>query len=279
MPAAPEHIHPALWRGSQMIPRAGRCAPVGHPALAAELPGGGWPLGSLVELLLPRPGIGEIRLLQPALAGLDAAGPVALLQPPHLPHVACWTHWRLDPARLLWLQPAQSGDALWAAEQVLRSGSCAALLYWAGRLRHASLRRLHLAAQCGPTLFFLLRPDSEAALPSPAPLRLALAPAPAGVAVSIVKRRGPALAAPLFVPLDDGHPTNVPLHAPAKVPVRYPDAPLPAPTASTPLSGTPPHTCPPDADPSAEPPSPHAPVDRPAPSPAQPGRLAPALAG
>lgn len=40
----------------------------GLPALSAELPCGGWPLGVLVELLLPQPGTGETRLLKPALA-------------------------------------------------------------------------------------------------------------------------------------------------------------------------------------------------------------------
>jgi protein ImuA len=43
----------------------------GHAALDAQLPGGGWPVGALTELLLPHPGVGELRLLAPALAALQ----------------------------------------------------------------------------------------------------------------------------------------------------------------------------------------------------------------
>jgi protein ImuA len=40
----------------------------GYASLSAELPSGGWPLGALIELLPAHSGIGELRLLQPALA-------------------------------------------------------------------------------------------------------------------------------------------------------------------------------------------------------------------
>ena len=260
---SPERIHPALWRATQLARGAHCGVPTGHAALSAQLPGGGWPPGALVELLAPHPGIGEIRLLQPALARLGGR-PIALVQPPHAPHLACWQAWRLDTRQLLWVAPERPADALWATEQILKHGSCGALLCWLPRARAESLRRLHLAVQGSDTLCFAFRPATAAQQASPAPLRLALAPAPAGVAVSIVKRRGPALAAPLFVPLDDGRPAGVPLDAPA-APSRSSDTPLPA--------------CPPHTDPPPESPLPHAPVDRPAPSPAQPGRLARALAG
>ena len=45
----------------------------GFAALDAQLPGGGWPHGVLTELLLPEPGVGELRLLAPALAAVAAA--------------------------------------------------------------------------------------------------------------------------------------------------------------------------------------------------------------
>ena len=126
----PEHIHPALWRATQLAQGSARCVATGHDALSGQLPGGGWPQGALIELLQPHPGIGEVRLLQPALARLDAARAIALVQPPHEPHIACWSQWRLDPAQLLWVDPATPEDALWAAEQILRHGTCGALLCW-----------------------------------------------------------------------------------------------------------------------------------------------------
>lgn len=183
--------HPDLWRGTQFVRRTSRCVDTGHAALSAELPGGGWPLGALTELLLAQPGAGELRLLQAALARLPAQRPIVLIDPPYPPHWAAWSAWHPHPERLLWLTPDSSADALWAADQVLRSDCCAALLFWQNRTRPEALRRLHLAAQAGETLFFMLRPLAAAAHTSPAPLRLTLAPAPGGLHVGILKRRGP----------------------------------------------------------------------------------------
>jgi protein ImuA len=205
----PEQIHPALWRGTQLAQATRAVAPTGHADLTKELPGGGWPFGALNELLLPRPGIGEMRLLQPAMQALDGQGSIVLVQPPCIPHIAAWASWGLDPARLLWVNPARPVDALWAAEQVLKNGSCAALLCWLPQVRPESLRRLHLAAQGGQTLFFCLRPARAASQASPAPLRLALAPASGGLTVDIVKRRGPVCGHSLFIALETPRPARV----------------------------------------------------------------------
>ncbi|GCL61093.1 hypothetical protein [Pseudaquabacterium pictum] len=64
-------LHPAVWRASQLGGGAQATSPSGFAGLDAELPGGGWPHGVLTELLLPQPGIGELRLLAPALAALS----------------------------------------------------------------------------------------------------------------------------------------------------------------------------------------------------------------
>ncbi|WP_313379941.1 translesion DNA synthesis-associated protein ImuA, partial [Achromobacter insolitus] len=201
---SPERIHPALWRATQLAQGAARTLPTGHAALSAELPDGGWPLGSLNELLVPHPGIGEIRLLRPALAQLETRRAIALVQPPHVPHIASWMSWRLDPRQLLWVAPEKPVDALWAAEQILKNGSCGALICWLPHVRPESLRRLHLAAQASDLLFIAVRPSSAAQNATPAPLRLALAPAAGGLSVHILKRRGPACDTPLYVGLEPG---------------------------------------------------------------------------
>jgi cell division inhibitor SulA/protein ImuA len=63
----PELIHPSLWGASQLA--RGRLSTVdtGYPVLSHELPGGGWPIGALTEVLAQAPGSGELRLLAPAL--------------------------------------------------------------------------------------------------------------------------------------------------------------------------------------------------------------------
>jgi protein ImuA len=202
---APESLHPSLWRASQLARSGTRCIDTGHAALSAQLPGGGWPTGTLVDLLIQQPGIGELRLLRPALAAV-ARRRIVLLQPPHPPQALALAALGVPPSQLIWLRAGQTADALWAAEQVLRSGSCGALLFWPGHagqnhVRADSLRRLHLAAQVGETLFFLMRPLAARQDASPAPLRLALRPQAGGVEIDFVKRRGPARDASLFLPL------------------------------------------------------------------------------
>lgn len=196
----PESLHPALWRASQLAHASARCVDTGYPTLSSQLPGGGWPTGTLIDLLPQQAGIGELRLLRPALAAA-ASRRIVLLQPPHAPQALALAALGLAPSQLVWIRSTRSADTLWAAEQVLRSGSCGALLLWQNHARSESLRRLHLAAQCGETLFFMFRPLAAAQDASPAPLRLSLRPAAGGLDIGFVKRRGPQRDAPLFLPL------------------------------------------------------------------------------
>jgi len=179
--------------------------PTGFAALDAELPGGGWPAAGLTELLFAAPGSGELRLLAPLLgSGSAHGGSLLCIAPPLTPYAPALQAlaWPLD--RLLVVRPGTLADAAWAAEQGLRSGACAAVVWWQGEERApatvlaTALRRLHLAAQEGRCPLFALRPAAAQTQSSPAPLRLALAPAPHGqLAVTVFKRRGPAMVRPL----------------------------------------------------------------------------------
>jgi len=63
--------NPRVWRGSSQVnTRTGLAS--GFPRLDRCLPGGGWPLEALTEILIGQYGIGELRLLMPALAELSA---------------------------------------------------------------------------------------------------------------------------------------------------------------------------------------------------------------
>ncbi len=218
---SPEDLHPSLWRASQLAHSNTRCIETGHPTLSSQLPGGGWPTGTLIDLMPQQCGIGELRLLRPALLKV-ARRRIVLLQPPHAPQALALAAMGLSPSQLIWIRSSRSTDALWAAEQVLRSGSCGALLFWQSHARGETLRRLHLAAQSGETLFFMLRPLAAAQDSSPAPLRLSLRPAVGGLEIGFIKRRGPQRDAPLFLPLT---PSLLQRHATLD---RAPSAPAPA---------------------------------------------------
>ena len=62
-----------VWCGDTLASLPEATIPSGHPELDAELPGGGWPQGQLIELLTDDAGIGELSLLAPALAQLAQA--------------------------------------------------------------------------------------------------------------------------------------------------------------------------------------------------------------
>lgn len=140
-----------LWRGqgAQAAPSA---QPTGHAALDAALPTGGWPEAALSELLLPHAGVGELELLWPALARLSReapgheAGMIVLVDPPLLPYAPAWRDAGVALSRLQVVR-ASGRDALWAAEQCLRSGACAAVLCWPQRADDRALRRLQVAAR------------------------------------------------------------------------------------------------------------------------------------
>jgi len=174
--------------------------PSGFPALDAELPGGGWPASTLTEILPRHEGIGELRLLGPALARLARAGHcLAWIAPPYLPYAPALAAAGIDLERLLIVRTGSAKETLWATEQALRAGVCGAVLAWPGEIRYPDLRRLQLATEASQGLAVLFRTPQAAREASPAPLRLLLGTADGGLAVHIVKRRGAPLAHPILL--------------------------------------------------------------------------------
>jgi cell division inhibitor SulA len=205
-----------LWRASQLARGRGRTVETGYPALSAELPGGGWPVGALVDLLVQQAGVGEMRLLRPALSALGEQ-PIAFVQPPHTPDGLGLSYIGRSIEQVLRVRAAKTADALWSAEKILRAGSCGALVFWTQYAQASWLRRLHLAAQSSETLFVMMRPLAAAQDSSPALLRLALRPTADGLTVDVLKRRGPSRAEPLSISFQ---PTPILLSHHARLPRR-----------------------------------------------------------
>ncbi len=180
-----------LWHAGRSAAIAADGEPTGHDALDALLPQGGWPRRSLTELLLPADGVGELALLLPTLARMTQAGStVAVIAPPYIPYAPAWQAAGVELS-LLEIVEAAPRDALWAFEQCLRSGACAAVLGWPVQADGPALRRLQVAADSGECLGFALRDRRHAANPSAAALRLeAMRDAHGGTAWQVRKCRG-----------------------------------------------------------------------------------------
>ena len=180
-----------LWHAGRSAALAPDGEATGFDALDALLPQRGWPRRALTELLLPADGVGELSLLLPTLARLTrAGGAVAVVAPPYVPYAPAWQAAGVDLSQLQVID-ASPRDAMWAFEQCLRSGACAAVLGWPATGDARALRRLQVAADSGECLGFALRERRHAANPSPAALRLeAVRDARNGIAWQVRKCRG-----------------------------------------------------------------------------------------
>ena len=211
---------PGVWRGGELERAIHETVATGHAALDRELPGGGWPLATLSEVLHDGVGIGEVRFLCGALAlAADRSRMLAWINPPYLPYAPALAEAGLPLERCTVVEPAHREDALWAAEQALRSGACGAVLLWLanampGEARaragdYAWLRRLQMAAQAGRSMAVLFRSTAAESSSTPAHLRVVLARTEDALGLRIPKRRGPPLVVPIRI--EAGSPRRSPV--------------------------------------------------------------------
>lgn len=203
---------PGVWHADALGAGPQAAQATGYASLDAQLPGGGWPVGALCEVLQPLAGLHEWQLVLPALAQAAArrAGAVVVVTPPCEPFGPALKAQGLPPERLCVVRADSARAAFWAAEQALRCSDVLAVMAWLPQAPAAALRRLQLAAAQQQQLLWVFRPVSAAPQASPALLRLrvqgragaaeASASAAPGMQVQILKRRGPPLAQGLDLP-------------------------------------------------------------------------------
>ena len=122
--------HPLIWRGKQvshLIPTLS----TGHTVLDEALPGGGWPLGAVTELINDTAGCGELSLLLPALARLSRENHwITMIDPPWIPYPPALHGSGLVLEKLLLIRTQNRAESLWACEQVAHGLSGGAVLAW-----------------------------------------------------------------------------------------------------------------------------------------------------
>ncbi len=186
--------NPAIWKGRQQ--HEGReTYPSQHGALDAALPGRGWPIGALTELMVANEGVGEFTLLLPALAALTRQQQwIALVAPPRIPYAPALHNAGMALEHVLVVDSdddKRRKNSFWAAEQLLRSGVFSAVVLWLGAAGdERQQRRLQLAAEHGRAWGVCYRPSSAARHASPAGLRMILQHHSDGLHIDIIKNRG-----------------------------------------------------------------------------------------
>lgn len=191
--------------------------PTGIPALDELLPGGGWPGTGLIEVLVSHECIDAMSLFMPALAqpGRQERW-LALVTPPYPSRRRLLTDSRINPDRLLQVNPHPGRSGLWTVESLLRSGRCGVVAGWPGCTTGLLGRRLQRAAAIGRSLGILIRPDRQSGADSAAAIRLKLEAGACGEAVYLLDGQGDVVAGTLLRGMRD-------IEA---VPAPYPASPL-----------------------------------------------------
>ena len=187
-----------LWRARETASQTATGISTGFTELDTVLPTGGWPADALLEIITTRWGIGELRLLLPAMAALSRAGLwIIWIAPPYIPYAPALCEGGVKLTRNLVLTPEDiAHDTPWSMEKILRTEACGMVLAWPKKLAERSVRRLQLAAEAGRSLGVLFgTTDTRSA----AALRLRLETDKRGLRVHILKARG--ATRPTTVPL------------------------------------------------------------------------------
>ena len=165
--------------------------PTGFAALDSILPGGGWRSGTIIELMPAEVGIGELRLLIPALARITQSERyAAMISPPYIPFAPALAQHGVLLSHLLIVKATTPEDILWSFEQILRCKSFGAAVAWPTQVKDREIRRLQLAAEAGRNTGFLYRPPAAALEASPAAVRMKLRACGDELEIDIFKCRG-----------------------------------------------------------------------------------------
>lgn len=145
---------PATWKHSGwQEPR--------RPATARPRTGEPLPLGTLTEVFCQRGGLGQLRLLVPALAQLSHQHHkwITFIAPPCLPNAGALARAGVDTTKIQVVHTRSVTDYWATLEEVLSGGHSSAVLAWppSGEFDDEKRGQLKRAASRGETVAFMFR--------------------------------------------------------------------------------------------------------------------------
>jgi len=174
-----------IWHGTQQK-NAYKGQTTFYPELDDKLEGG-FPEHGVVDIVSPG-GIGEVRLLLPYLR--QQRRMLVYINPPGQVCGEQLHHYGFELSQVLVLHTQEAQDALWAAEQCMKSGTNSAVLLWQNELEVHQVKRLQIAGETGQCLLFLHRTHASSCISLPVTLGLSLTANDYGLNVQIRKRKG-----------------------------------------------------------------------------------------
>ncbi|MFA0000942.1 translesion DNA synthesis-associated protein ImuA [Vibrio lentus] len=176
-----------IWKGLQSTTQ-GSTTSTGYPQLDKQLDGG-FPTHGVIEVESQQ-GIGELRLLTPYLAQQKSQKLAIFINPPGKICAEFFNGQNIPLENILIIQPQRDLDALWAAEQCLKSGACHSVLLWGADLEIHQTKRLQAASETGKCLQFHFKATSHNQLSLPVSLNMKLSSHAQGLKVEVTKRKG-----------------------------------------------------------------------------------------
>jgi cell division inhibitor SulA len=191
---------------ARVDPSGNRCLATGHAELDRELPGGGWPVSRVSELLVPEAGIEELHAVVPVLHMLTRSHRTVLLLNPPADCVSALGSMGVARSRLLVIGGNRAAEQLWAIEQAAARDDFGALLAWApAGANDEAIHRLDRAMRLSQGICLLFRPLAAARDITPAALRVILqADAPDRLQMTLLVRASRRIAASREVMLRPG---------------------------------------------------------------------------
>jgi len=178
-----------IWRGKQNTP-ASHLEQSGYQSLDEHLKGG-FPQRGVISINSPT-GIGELRLLIPGM--LEKKRLTVFINPPGHLNAEFLHHQGFDLNLVLLISTHKKNEALWSAEQCLKSGACSAVVLWQNFQEVHQVKRLQLACNTGNCVQFLLRTtqthQQQNLFSLPVSLNINLRPHWQGLETTITKQKG-----------------------------------------------------------------------------------------